>query len=221
MTASDNNRRAAIDLLVGFYGLRRRRGFCLPITKAAALALDRKKLAAFSALGGGFLQFPIGDRRCKRTRASVSNAGGNARPSLTNATLAASRLLHRRCLPRLARKVHWPPTEKSWPHFRPSAGTAAPSVAPARHNFANDLAVSIDGRLLNNLVEPSNLKQSAKSSTRTFYCTKFNNTNYWISNDSAVSKIGNTMHFSRTRDCWSHHRANEPLRPMTHANRFQ
>src|SRR6516164_3844368 len=55
-----------------------------------ALALDRKKLAAFSALGGGFLQFPIGDRRCKRTRASVSNAGGNARPSLTNATLAAS-----------------------------------------------------------------------------------------------------------------------------------
>jgi len=96
----------------------------------AALALDRKKLAAFSALGGGFLQFPIGDRRCKRTRASVSNAGGNARPSLTNATLAASRLLHRRCLPRLARKVHWPPTEKSWPHFRPSAGTAAPSVAP-------------------------------------------------------------------------------------------
>ena len=62
----------------------------------AALALDRKKLAAFSALGGGFLQFPIGDRRRNRTRASVGNAGGNARPSLTNATLAASRLLHRR-----------------------------------------------------------------------------------------------------------------------------
>src|SRR5215471_17508108 len=55
-----------------------------------------KKLAAFSALGGGFLRFPIGDRRCNRTRASVGNAGGNARPSLTNATLAASRLLHRR-----------------------------------------------------------------------------------------------------------------------------
>src|SRR5215813_3658822 len=46
---------------------------------------DRKKLAAFSALGGGFLRFPIGDRRCNRTRASVGNAGGNARPSLTNA----------------------------------------------------------------------------------------------------------------------------------------
>src|SRR5262249_57508796 len=59
------------------------------------LALDRKKLAAFSALGGGFLRFPIGDRRCNRTRASVGNAGGNARPSLTNATLAASRLLVR------------------------------------------------------------------------------------------------------------------------------
>ena len=60
-----------------------------------ALVLDRKKLAAFSALGGGFLLFPIGDRRCNRTRASVGNAGGNARPSLTNATLGASRLLHR------------------------------------------------------------------------------------------------------------------------------
>src|SRR5262249_59663445 len=44
---------------------------------------------------GGFLLFPIGDRRCNRTRASVGNAGGNARPSLTNATLAASRLLAR------------------------------------------------------------------------------------------------------------------------------
>src|SRR6516162_5440516 len=71
---------------------RRRIRLCL----IAALALDRKKLAAFSALGGGFLRFPIGDRRCNRTRASVGNAGGNARPSLTNATLAASRLLHRR-----------------------------------------------------------------------------------------------------------------------------
>src|SRR6516225_942717 len=62
----------------------------------AALVLDRKKLAAFSAAAGRFLRFPIGDRRCNRTRASVGNAGGNARPSLTNATLAASRLLHRR-----------------------------------------------------------------------------------------------------------------------------
>src|SRR5262249_32855071 len=61
----------------------------------------------FSALGGGFLLFPIGDRRCNRTRASVGNAGGNARPSLTNATLAASRLLHRRSpLPR-ALEMEW------------------------------------------------------------------------------------------------------------------
>ena len=59
-------------------------------------ALDGKKLAAFSATGGRFLRFPIGDRRCNRTRASVGNAGGNARPSLTNATLAASPLLHGR-----------------------------------------------------------------------------------------------------------------------------
>src|SRR5262249_14155822 len=41
-----------------------------------------KKLAAFSATASRFLQFPIGDRRCNRTRASVGNAGGNARPSL-------------------------------------------------------------------------------------------------------------------------------------------
>src|SRR5262249_52715484 len=64
--------------------------------EGSADALDRKKLAAFSALGGGCLRFPIGDRRCNRTRASVGNAGGTARSSLTNATLAASRLLHRR-----------------------------------------------------------------------------------------------------------------------------
>src|SRR5262245_45721253 len=71
-----------------------------------ALALDRKKLAAFSALGGGFLRFPIGDRRCNRTRASVGNAGRNARPSLTNATLAASRLLHRRSPTASPRVLH-------------------------------------------------------------------------------------------------------------------
>src|SRR5262249_25642729 len=82
--------RQAVDGLTNF-GLR----FRFSIIESAALALDRKKLAAFSALGGGFLLFPIGDRRCNRTRASVGNAGGNARRSLTNATLAASRLLHR------------------------------------------------------------------------------------------------------------------------------
>src|SRR5262249_3740821 len=71
----------------------RNRGAQVPAP--AALVLDRKKLAAFSAAAARFLRFPIGDRRCNRTRASVGNAGGNARPSLTNATLAASRLLHR------------------------------------------------------------------------------------------------------------------------------
>src|SRR5262249_12257523 len=55
-----------------------------------SLMIDEKKLAAFSALAGRFLQFPIGDRRCNRTRASVGNAGGEARPSLTKAALAAS-----------------------------------------------------------------------------------------------------------------------------------
>src|SRR5262249_59343250 len=52
--------------------------------------LDEKKLAVFSALAGRFLRFPIGDRRCNRTRASVGNAGGNARPSLTNARQLSS-----------------------------------------------------------------------------------------------------------------------------------
>ena len=87
---------------------------CQRRTCPAALVLDQKKLVAFSVVAGRFLRFPIGDRRCNRTRASVGNAGGNARPSLTSATLAASRLLH-----------GIPPsrsTEKSWPDFRPSAG---------------------------------------------------------------------------------------------------
>src|SRR5215831_4275277 len=44
-----------------------------------SLALDRKKLAAFSALGGGFLRFPIGDRRCnRRARALAMPAGTRA-----------------------------------------------------------------------------------------------------------------------------------------------
>src|SRR5262249_4303305 len=64
--------------------------------EGSADALDRKKLAAFSALGGGFLLVPVGDGRCDRRRGGVGNAGGNARQSLTNAPLAAARLLHRR-----------------------------------------------------------------------------------------------------------------------------
>jgi len=46
---------------------------CTPLPKPpAALVLDRKKLAAFSAAAGRFLQFPIGDRRGTRMRASAS-----------------------------------------------------------------------------------------------------------------------------------------------------
>src|SRR5262249_22150726 len=45
---------------------------------------------------GRFLQFPIGDRRCKRTRASVSKRPVTRAQALTNATLAAAGLLHRR-----------------------------------------------------------------------------------------------------------------------------
>src|SRR5215813_5804639 len=54
-----------------------------PTTNACARIFGRRR--SISA---------VPDWRCNRTRASVGNAGGNARPSLTNATLAASRLLH-------------------------------------------------------------------------------------------------------------------------------
>jgi hypothetical protein len=39
----------------------------------AALVLDGKKLAAFSALGGGFLRFPIGERRSARAESCRSD----------------------------------------------------------------------------------------------------------------------------------------------------
>src|SRR5262249_25941106 len=114
---------------------------------SAALVLDRKKLAAFSAAAGRFLQFPFGDRRCNRTRASVGNAGGNARPNLTNATLAASRLLHRRSptapCSKGALAAH---RKKVGPIFGPRRGLRLPAWPRLGHNFANDLAVSIDER---------------------------------------------------------------------------
>src|SRR5262249_41544042 len=67
-----------------------------PGTPRAALVLDRKKLAAFSAAAGRFLRFPIGDRRGTRMRASVSKRPVTRAQALTNATLAAAGLLHRR-----------------------------------------------------------------------------------------------------------------------------
>jgi len=50
------------------------------VSQSPPSPLDRKKLAAFSAFGGGFLRFPIGDRRCNGTRASahVATAIGGA-----------------------------------------------------------------------------------------------------------------------------------------------
>ena len=116
----------------------------------AALVLDRKKLAAFSAAAGRFLRFPIGDRRGTRMRASASKRPVTRAQALTNATLAAAGLLHRRSPTAPCSKgfaIGRPrSTEKSWPHFRPSAGTAAPAWPRLGHNFANDLAVSIDER---------------------------------------------------------------------------
>src|SRR5262249_39594691 len=67
------------------------RSACSSFTSARSplgslLGVPGLRLATFSALGGGFLQFPIGDRRCNRTRASVGNAGGEGRPSLSKAS---------------------------------------------------------------------------------------------------------------------------------------
>src|SRR5262245_54213032 len=51
----------------------------------AALVLDGKKLAAFSATAGRFLRFPIGDRRCNGTRASASKRPATRAQAPTNA----------------------------------------------------------------------------------------------------------------------------------------
>ena len=66
------------------------------ILPPAALVLDRKKSAAFLAAVGRFLRFPIGDRRGTRMRASAGKRPVTRAQALTNATLAASPLLHRR-----------------------------------------------------------------------------------------------------------------------------
>src|SRR5262249_60387822 len=78
---------------------------------------------------------------CNRPRASVGNAGGNARPSLTNATLAASRLLHRSSPTAPCSKGALAAHRKKLAAF--SSLGAWPRLG---HNFANALAVSIDER---------------------------------------------------------------------------
>src|SRR5262249_36465315 len=86
--------------------------------KTAALALDRKKLAAFLAAAGRFLQFPIGDRRCNRTRASASKrpvTRAQALQTRVNSSGVAP------ASPQVAYCVHpRARPKKSWPHFRPS-----------------------------------------------------------------------------------------------------
>ena len=112
-----------------------------------ALALDRKKLAAFSAAAGRFLRFPIGDRRGTRMRASASKRPVTRAQALTNATLAAAGLLHRRSptAPCLERCIGRPP-KKVGRIFGPRRGLRLPAWPRLGHNFANDLAVSIDER---------------------------------------------------------------------------
>src|SRR5262249_43249593 len=118
------------------------------IPGSCALALDRKKLAAFLTAACRFLQFPIADRRCNRTRASASkrpvtraqalqtraNSSGVAPAS----TQAAHPALVERCLGR--------PPKKVGRIFGPRRGLRLPAWPRLGHNFANDLAVSIDER---------------------------------------------------------------------------
>src|SRR5262249_33350244 len=57
------------------------------LRKLASAAVRFPRTAARSmekswASCGRFLRFPLDDRRCNRTRASVGNAGGNARQAL-------------------------------------------------------------------------------------------------------------------------------------------
>src|SRR5262249_304850 len=61
-------------------------------TPLSALVLDRKKLAAFSAAAGRFLLFPIGDRPCNRTPATLANAAAHPPPQPPQ-PLSASPLL--------------------------------------------------------------------------------------------------------------------------------
>src|SRR6516164_11271489 len=95
-------------------------------------ALDRKKLAAFSAAAGRFLRFPIGDRRGTRMRASASKRPVTRAQALTNATLAAAGLLHRRSptAPCLERCIGRPP--KKLAAFSALGGDCGSSVAAAR-----------------------------------------------------------------------------------------
>src|SRR5262249_16207060 len=67
-----------------------------PGTPRAALVLDRKNSPPFSPPPPPFLRFPIGDRRGPRIRASVNKRPVTRAQALTNATLAAAGLLHRR-----------------------------------------------------------------------------------------------------------------------------
>src|SRR5262249_17919044 len=114
----------------------------------AALALDGKKLAAFSATAGRFLRIPIGDRRCNETRASASKRPGTRAQALQTrvnssgvapaSPRAAYRALLERCIGR-------PPKEVGR-IFGPRRGLRLPAWPRLGHNFANDLAVSIDER---------------------------------------------------------------------------
>src|SRR5262249_46622409 len=101
-----------------------------------ALVLDRKKLAAFLAAAGRFLRFPIDVRRGTRMRASASKRPVTRAQALTNATLAVSRLLHRR-------SPTAPCSKGGLAAHRKKLAAAWPRLG---HNFANDLAVSIDER---------------------------------------------------------------------------
>src|SRR5262245_27096591 len=119
-----------------------------PRAPPAALALDGKKLAAFSATAGRLLRFPIGDRRCNETRASASKRPGTRAQALqtrvnsSGVAPASPRAAYRALL---ERRIGRPP-KKVGRIFGPRRGLRLPAWPRLGHNFANDVAVSIDER---------------------------------------------------------------------------
>jgi hypothetical protein len=56
--------------------------FFKEIRSKEPIAQPRSSAQKMAGNGGGFLRFPIGDRRCNRTRASVGNAAGTRAQAL-------------------------------------------------------------------------------------------------------------------------------------------
>jgi len=108
-------------------------------------------LAAFSVAAGRFLRFPIGDRRGTRMRASASERpvtraqALQARANSSGVAPASPQVAYRALLERCIGRPRARP-KKVGRIFGPRRGLRLPAWPRLGHNFANDLAVSIDER---------------------------------------------------------------------------